>query len=412
MSIRRKPSFGDAPNQRGCATPPSTSECSDMMPTVTSVLEGRSHATRSQLRAIRESVLRLLHIEWPSLKNSSLLGTWRERDRMMRAVGPPMTLVHWATIARLGRIPHSSEGESISMDKAAAIAECHGMRFFIEMFSHRWCSPDAPDDEANSKAAALVEWAKYRWSCGLATFFWVDYACIDQKDISPGVCMLPLYVSSCNNILCYDSPEYEARAWCRVERLMFTAFVAPNNEFISHTFTFDPQAERLQNGELKPQVEDTVALPDPSAGELSHAEDAILIEELKALCSEHWGKCWKDGLMDIAEQRLEGIRSLEFGATKVRFRCFSPTVSPAAPDTTAASHIVEDSVLPSCDGDPFLDPAMVPEALPTSQSVEMCVEASACPTKSSRCSLLEAALGGCCAVEYTAQVQRARCERL
>lgn len=209
------------------------------------------------------------------------------------------------------------------MEKAAAIAECHGKRFFIEMFSHRWCSSEAPDDRSNAKATVLVQWAKYRWSCGLATFFWVDYACIDQNNIAPGVCMLPLYVSSCNNIVCYDTPEYGARAWCRVERLLFTAFVAPNSEFVSQDFVFDPSAERLANNELMPQQEDSAVLPDPEEGDLSHQEDYVIIQELKSLCSEHWAKCWKDGLMQAVEGKLEGIGSLQFGSTRVRLRRFS-----------------------------------------------------------------------------------------
>merc|ERR1719181_1832727 len=143
-----------------------------------------------------------------------------------------MILVDPDTIQRLGRIPHSAEGKTITMEAAAQKAEGQGRRFFIEMFSHRWHSPYAPDDRYNNKARVLCEWAKYRESMNFQTFFWIDYSCIDQSDIAPGVAMLPLYVSCCNNILCYDTPSYEFRAWCRVERLMFTSFVAPNNEYV------------------------------------------------------------------------------------------------------------------------------------------------------------------------------------
>lgn len=135
--------------------------------------------------------------------------------------------------------------------------------------------------------------------------------------------MLPLYVSSCNNIICYDTPEYEPRAWCRVERLLFTAFVAPNSEFIGPDFTFDPSAPRLANNELKPQFEESAALPDPGAGLLTRQDDCIVIRELKSLCAEHWGKCWKDGLLEAVEGKLRGVRALELGGTQVRLRRFA-----------------------------------------------------------------------------------------
>ena len=81
------------------------------------------------------------------------------------------------------------------------------------MFSHRWCKKDEPDDNSNSKAHALVEWAKYRKACGLRSFFWIDYSCVDQKSIMPGVTMLPLYVASCNNIVSNAVTTDEAINW-------------------------------------------------------------------------------------------------------------------------------------------------------------------------------------------------------
>mmetsp|Transcript_18858 Transcript_18858/g.31377 ORF Transcript_18858/g.31377 Transcript_18858/m.31377 type:complete len:239 (-) Transcript_18858:54-770(-) len=238
-----------------------------------------------------------------------------------------MILLDWETVERLGRIPHSAENRGITMEQAASDAESKNLRFFVEMFSHRWISRFAPDDRWNSKARTLVEWGKYRMSMGLRTFFWVDYTCINQGDIAPGVSMLPLYVSSCNNIVCYDTPPYEPRAWCRVERLMFTAFVAPNNEYISPDFTFDADsAERLPNKELKPKFEGRMRVPDPAGSDvqLSYPSDASLIENLKKLCVTHWARCWKDGLMKIVEEKvgLQGIPELKFGVTELRLRKF------------------------------------------------------------------------------------------
>merc|ERR1719401_2722329 len=122
----------------------------------------------------------------------------------------------------------------------------------------------------------------------MLTFYWVDYACINQGDIAPSVIMLPLYVSSCNNIICYDTPSYEPRAWCRVERLMFNAFVAPNVEFINCDFTYDKSrcAPIVKGGELKPITETKTFAPDPGGAdaELSCPEDSELIVKIKQLC--------------------------------------------------------------------------------------------------------------------------------
>merc|ERR1719387_1259686 len=158
-----------------------------------------------------------------------------------------MVLLNWETIDGLGRIPHSDEGRAISLEEAEGIARGRSRRFFIEMFSHRWHSPYAPDDRYCSKARALCEWSKYRASMNFRTFFWIDYPCINQSDIAPGVTMLPLYVSCCNNILCYDTPTYEPRAWCRLERLLFSSFVAPNNEYILPDFKYTHDAPTSTN---------------------------------------------------------------------------------------------------------------------------------------------------------------------
>jgi len=286
----------------------------------------KSHGPE-ELEKLNENVLALLGNEWPQLKNSSLLTTWRDRDELMKAIGPEMLLVDPETIQTLGRIPHSAEGKTITMEQAAKRAADCDMRFFIEMFSHRWHSPYAPDDRYCNKARVLCEWAEYRRGMNFRVFFWIDHACINQSDIAPGVAMLPLYVSCCNNILCYDTPDYEHRAWCRVERLMFSAFVAPNNEYVSPEFEHRSFADKTPSGELKPHYERKNFVPDPSGSDavLSFPSDSDLISSLKELCTEHWAQCWKDGLMDIVEQKvgLSEVRSLRYGGTEVRVRVFN-----------------------------------------------------------------------------------------
>ena len=117
--------------------------------------------------------------------------------------GLPACADHWLLCSSLVAILSRAgmQGHAISLAEAADRAEKDGLRFFIEMFSHRWCHRDQPDDDSSSKARALIEWANYRKSCGLRSFFWIDYSCVDQKCIMPGVTMLPLYVATCNNIV-------------------------------------------------------------------------------------------------------------------------------------------------------------------------------------------------------------------
>merc|ERR1719253_2082485 len=115
------------------------------------------HHTPGELQKLNEQVLRLLDDEWPKLKNSSLLDTWRDRDTLMRSIGPEMMLVDPATIEELGRIPHSAESKGITMSQAAERAKKANKRFFIEMFSHRWHTCFAPDDRDYGKAKVLCE---------------------------------------------------------------------------------------------------------------------------------------------------------------------------------------------------------------------------------------------------------------
>merc|ERR1712178_531670 len=97
---------------------------------------------------------------------------------------------------------------------------------------------------------------------------------------------------------------------------LFVAFVAPNNEYVTPEFEHRMGAEKLPSGEKKPSVESKISVPDPSASdaELSFPADSKLISQLKDLCNQHWAECWKDGLMDIVENKvgLAGVRELRY----------------------------------------------------------------------------------------------------
>jgi len=269
------------------------------------------------LEEVQVAVLQLLKEEWPKYKNSSMLETWRARDDLMSSAGPPCVVVSAEALERLGRIPRFDEGESLSLPEAAKIAADSGKRFFLEMFSHRWCGRERPDDASQSKARALLEWARYRSSNGFCSFFWIDYACIDQMNIHPGVAMLPLYVASMNNIICFETDGMEGRAWCRIERIMFASFCAPTQDIISTDFVFGGDSQQ------KPAKEEYVELTDATRGELSCASDVDLIRQLLHIAAENWGYCWKDGLLKLVQTSMNSIDTLNLGATQVRARLFS-----------------------------------------------------------------------------------------
>jgi len=259
--------------------------------------------------SIKKEVSAMLDQQWPQHRNSSLLDTWKIRDELMRSIGPAMVLVDPSDVERLGRIPQYSEQCFITMTEAFARAQAKGKRFFIEFFSHRWPNMNEPDDEYNSQAQALVQWSLFRKANGLDVYYWIDYSCMDQQDVWPGVQMLPLYVASSNNILCYTSPDYEERAWCRLERMLFAAFCAPNQDVIGRGF---------QYSENQIRVEELYTIQDPENGILSVPEDMPRMAELKTLAEVHWGKCWKEGLYDIVKDQMNSIESLVYGRTQVR----------------------------------------------------------------------------------------------
>jgi hypothetical protein len=260
----------------------------------------------------------MLQYVWPTVKNSSLLDTWKMRDEKMREIGPPCLVLSLSKLEELGRIPAYNEGHALTLSEAAEIAKASGKRFFLEMFSHRWCSKDGPDDEANSKAAALIQWGRYRLASGLCSFIWIDYSCIDQQNVSPGVAMLPLYVASCNNCLCYEQLGYESRAWCRIERVLFAAFCAPTQDIIGMGYTYSG------NPKEEPITDTMLALTNPAEGSLSYTGDMVLIKEVTDIASEQWGLCWKDGLYDlVTKNRMAGADSLHFDHTQVRARFFT-----------------------------------------------------------------------------------------
>jgi hypothetical protein len=55
--------------------------------------------------------------------------------------------------------------------------------------------------------------------------FWFDKVCIDQRDISAGLKVVPVYVHHCSQMLVLCGPTYAHRLWCAWELCALTSFV-------------------------------------------------------------------------------------------------------------------------------------------------------------------------------------------
>jgi hypothetical protein len=140
---------------------------------------------------------------------------------------PQMMVLSGSRLAELGRIPHSKEGEAVPAEEALLN---RGVLIFV---SHRWLQPEKnkPDDESNSKAQALIAWRNWyentytKQKDSRHVYFWLDWPSMNQNDLSPYIHSLPLYVASCNDLLCFETPDYNSRAWCSVERVIAYSFM-------------------------------------------------------------------------------------------------------------------------------------------------------------------------------------------
>mmetsp|Transcript_58930 Transcript_58930/g.157523 ORF Transcript_58930/g.157523 Transcript_58930/m.157523 type:complete len:1561 (-) Transcript_58930:54-4736(-) len=168
---------------------------------------------------------------------------------------PNFRVLHWSTIQILGRIPAYREGYTVEGSALAMLQGHEVPRVFY--VSHQWlashsCTTECsvvcteqglPDDEENTKAANLVDFAMlciseklgYEHSgasdaYGPDVFFWIDYACLARSERKTGMLALPLYLACCNCGLLYETQR--DRAWLRAEKMMLCALLPTNSIFI------------------------------------------------------------------------------------------------------------------------------------------------------------------------------------
>ena len=233
--------------------------------------------------------------QWASL-GSINPGAYAGKAQMIAEAGaPPMVLLPATELQRLKRIPRSDEAKDLLVN----IGSLNEKKDRVFLFSHRWLQPEAgkPDDKQHTKARALAEFAT--WFCkfyhvGRDAYFWIDFCCVDQDSPAAGITALPLYVAACGGVAIFETPDYEKRAWCRVERMLAFKYQEAGGApyVINETFRIDRSAleegKEYAKDELKAMAKQIVQLrkemrlvTNPVEGDLTVAADMAMV---KVLC--------------------------------------------------------------------------------------------------------------------------------
>jgi hypothetical protein len=219
-------------------------------------------------------------------KFSARVSTFDRRPLIAQADalgGPEMLLLHWDKLRQLERIPRFDEDQA--MPAIQGIERFSAPFVEIFMVSHKWLRPSIdpeeahPDTEDNAKAHAINEFSEWRrqWVSDRHGFlpeiyYWIDYSCIDQDNTASAAPLLPLWVACCERFLRVETPDYDERAWCRLETML------------SHVFSFADHhtAIGLDYRDSWPDTgsESARMLLDPRAGKLTNPTDMALIEPL------------------------------------------------------------------------------------------------------------------------------------
>ena len=222
-----------------------------------------------------------------------------------------MRVISLERLQELKEIPRSSCHATVPVEEAHADASREGKKPRIFMCSHRWLRPSTqrsishPDDERSTKARILVDFAKWytanRQQIDLHTkvFFFIDFSCIDQDSPLSGTLMLPLYVATCHNVVCFETSDFSERAWCLLE-LFMGCVLCHGGDFpfvIDRTFANNGQREHRE----------TRLLTDPTIGKLTLDTDANAIATLV--------NCVRD-----EAKSTRRVRPVTFGETQIRVR--------------------------------------------------------------------------------------------
>ena len=241
--------------------------------------------------------------------------TYYDRRPLIKLVndlnGPRMRLIHWSRLVEIQRIPHSDE--NLTVDALEGINEYDASVCEVFMVSHRWLRPrlgsdgSHPDSMENEKAKAINEFSQWRqhWVRSMhgftpEIFYWIDFCCIDQHDLTSAIPLLPLWVACCERFLRIETPDYSERAWCRLEPLLSYVFQFADHQTIIY-LDFKYSATNFHLG-----VKKQVLLLDPLDGQSTDPADLVSI---KAIVD--WAK---------RIQMKRNWKEVDFGVTTIK--CF------------------------------------------------------------------------------------------
>jgi len=108
--------------------------------------------------------------------------------------------------------------------KHAALGDCDA---FV---SHSW------RDDGDLKYAKLLE---HRFASAAPTI-WLDKACIDQGNIEASLSVLPVFLSSCKELLILPGSTYATRLWCVMEIFVFVQMGGERERAVILPLTDDP----------------------------------------------------------------------------------------------------------------------------------------------------------------------------
>ncbi|UJR14302.1 hypothetical protein I4U23_001292 [Adineta vaga] len=206
--------------------------------------------------------------------------------------GPRMRLIHSSTLLQLQRIPHSDEHFTVDALEGIDTYGAHICEIF--MVSHRWLRPrlnssqSHPDSSDHLKAHAINEFTKWRqtwvrtkYEFNIEIFYWIDFCCIDQHDLTAAIPLLPLWVACCERFLRIETEDYSERAWCRLEPLLSYAFQFADHHTIIH-LDFKCSEKDFHSGK---EIE--VLILDPMDGKSTDDEDLLRIKPIVNLTKQN-----------------------------------------------------------------------------------------------------------------------------
>ncbi|OJJ30811.1 hypothetical protein ASPWEDRAFT_44796 [Aspergillus wentii DTO 134E9] len=145
-------------------------------------------------------------------------------DKEKSAVFDGFKFVWFSDFVLNGRLPRSNHGltqhlKDLTPDKVPD---------YVVFISYRWIGDGTaipcPDDNNHSQYQRMIQAVNQFLASSSVNAeklgIWLDWACVNQDNPSPGVSALPLNLAQCDAVISLLDNDYHSRAWCSVEVMM------------------------------------------------------------------------------------------------------------------------------------------------------------------------------------------------